>query len=535
MIVRPNGDVDKTIARTAASVQGAVWADNPVTSDKPSILQVNPLFETANMQETAAAFRKLAQRIHWFFVDDLFFDRFSTSHYMNGFYNPLDIELLSSIDFSQYPAANLIELLRDEDPKVRTLALAALFSKDDPFVLPQVVTLANDRAESFPEPDLLAMPLQPTRLHTTTVGSAATCFVDTYLSEAGYKSSWAWGCRSNLGTGPGSFGDYWEKHKDRKYCASWFAVKLRRATMGMGMYPTDVLRRPLINAVRKQIDRIPSLDREWILLWLCSYRMGRGLYPMTIASDFEILAAMKKLGPDNLLLMLQGKIPSADPDLQLQSNLSRYRELMLFVLARAKQVLQAKQVDAILACANNPKSLIEKTYWIIAAAQLEPKRASELLYAQLSNLPAYDHGEQKADLLATLWKECGSKEQMRLIDCFYDNATSDCRRLWLEEITDHRPETKLLLRSLINDKRFDQLNDPSAIWALMTATSHNPDQERAVIFEWRQKMSHPLGEDRACRNLEKAKLQYPAETERVLAVLSQCRHFLRERVNAAGS
>src|SRR5262245_22318915 len=47
--------------------------------------------------------------------------------------------------------ANLAGLLKHKDPKVRTLALAALFERQDPKLLPHLATLLGDTEKTFPE------------------------------------------------------------------------------------------------------------------------------------------------------------------------------------------------------------------------------------------------------------------------------------------------------------------------------------------------------------------------------------------------
>lgn len=507
----------------------------------PSYSDEKSLVKVATMPETRFAFRKLAPQIHWFITDDLFFDRFRNSNVMGGFYKPDDLKVLSQVDFTHYPTGNLINLLKDRDARVRTLAMAALFSKEDPSVLPNVAALVNDQAETYPEPEILDNPIPSMPMHKRTVGSIAIFFVDTYLKEAGYTSSFAYtyGLNRHIGRGPGSFAEYWDKRKNRRYCASWFAVKVQRATSNY--FPADKSRAPFIDAVRKQVDQIPNLDRDWILLWLCSQRLGIGEYPMKIASEPEVLASMKKLGSSRLLLMLQGKMPSDDPDLQLQENMECYGNLMLFVLESAKQVLRPDQADAILACSRgfNPVP-VPKSYWLVAASQLDPNRAHELLHNQILHLPAYEDGREKAALAAALWKERGLREKTFLLDCFYEpsssfNSTrgrSFFRPLWLEAISDHKQETQKLLQNLINDGRFSTLNDSDALFALIKITSRSLDKDEAATSDWREKIWHPLGVDSACRDLEKAKRQYPAETGHMLEMLRQCREFVSSRVNS---
>jgi len=61
---------------------------------------------------------------------------------------------------ANYPTGLLIELLQHYDAKVRTLALACLFDKEDPALLPHLVFMAEDDAETF----LIPLPSHLTHL-----------------------------------------------------------------------------------------------------------------------------------------------------------------------------------------------------------------------------------------------------------------------------------------------------------------------------------------------------------------------------------
>src|SRR5262249_49104037 len=91
----------------------------------------------------------------------------------------------------KYEVKDLIALLEHGNPRVRPLAAAALSARGDPKLLPHLVALANDRAETFPEPAPSAVPVElvnpkkgPT-LDKRTVGQRVSLMVQEYLSPAG--------------------------------------------------------------------------------------------------------------------------------------------------------------------------------------------------------------------------------------------------------------------------------------------------------------------------------------------------------------
>jgi hypothetical protein len=60
---------------------------------------------------------------------------------------------------------------------------------------------------------------------------------------------------------------YQETHRARPYYLSWFAVRLRRVTGLMTPFQTD--RRPQLLRFRNDLNKLPAVDRDLYLLWLC--------------------------------------------------------------------------------------------------------------------------------------------------------------------------------------------------------------------------------------------------------------------------
>jgi hypothetical protein len=57
---------------------------------------------------------------------------------------------LEPLQLANFPAANLVTLLADPNPKVRMLAMALLFAKDEPKLLPHLLPLVGDTAPALP-------------------------------------------------------------------------------------------------------------------------------------------------------------------------------------------------------------------------------------------------------------------------------------------------------------------------------------------------------------------------------------------------
>lgn len=496
--------------------------------------------------DTDSDFRRFAAQLEYFTIGNVLYDRCCTPDRYTG--NKSDAELFKQIQSDKYATVNLLGLLKDPDARVRTLAIAALYSKEDPKILPAIVSLAEDKAQTYPEPQMLAMPMKIKNMQkpsigskpgehsdipTTkkTVGQIASEVVRFYMERAGYH----YGIQGTGGE-PG-FARYWQERKDRDYCASWYAVKLDRATTGRS--PSDQSRKAMANKVRQSLDKVSAPDRHWILLWLAS-DTGFDL----LATREDLLKAMQAIGPAKLMLMLQCKPPSTDPDLKARRNNNyTYKAMQLAVLKNAPAVLKAEQVDELLACdkwerdylkANRTDPLITP-WWTIAAANLAPNRASSLLKAEFARLTEDFYGDQKADLAAALLSLSGNREQSFLVDVFYDPASlsingqySNFRPAWLNQIGKAQASTSVL-KALLQDKRFDSLNDHAALLA-MSDLYNRLSGTQAITAAVREKAWHPQGVNAACLKPEQAAKAYPKETKELFEQLAIFRDALKAHI-----
>ncbi len=491
---------------------------------------------SASVQQTAQTFQSLAPTLRYFDINQVLYDRFQS--YGKPSYSGLPAEkgsAFAELNSPRHSTANLLPLLKNKDAKVRTLALAALYAKEDPKLLPQLASMVDDHEKTYPEPIMIALRSPSNALppmQEKTVGQIADAIVRFYMEAAGFY----YGVKGS-GQEPG-FSQYWEQRKDRKYCASWFAVKLRRASTGTS--PTDKTRADKIGSVRGQIDKISGADRDWILLWLQTEN-GFDL----LANKTDINNALKRLGPDNLAKMLQRKIPTTDFDLKMRkSNDFPYKSLMLCVLRHAATHLRRDQVDMLLACDRWERAYQEHHIsdpligpnFAIAAAQLDPTRATELLKNELARLDEDFYGYQKAELAEALWQSAGLKETAFLLNCFYDSSSfykkgqySHFRPEWLKTIGRGENERKHLLKTLIYDPRFAKFADCSGLQTLIEVTTKlngKPTADAAhTDHPW-----HPLGVDNCCVNLAAATKQYPKETNDLLDVMAKWRRELQASV-----
>ncbi|SPF49019.1 hypothetical protein SBA4_400021 [Candidatus Sulfopaludibacter sp. SbA4] len=225
---------------------------------------------------------------------------------------------------ANYDADRLTDALADERPRIRTLALALLFSKEDPKLLEHIARHLGDTAASFP----VLLPTanaDPTRTAPQTVSDVAKALLGAYLLAAGINE-WR----------DPSFHDwsvYDANHRNRQYCLSWLIVRLSRITEMQSPFREE--RRPIVLKFRRDMEKLPSADRDLYLLWLChgntDFDGGR-----VLATEGELLEAAKRLGRQTLLQIVDGRAPGTDPD--LVTALDRHRAVVYFLLTHADRL-----------------------------------------------------------------------------------------------------------------------------------------------------------------------------------------------------
>lgn len=379
-------------------------------------------------------------------------------------------------------------LLKHQNPKVRTVALAALFIREDPQDLPFIAALMSDDAATVPD-------LHPSRrsgggpppmseIETSlTVGAVARSMVNFYLVAAH-----AWSPPLSLGrfeVAPpatsgiiAAFDSYWTQRRDRVDCASWNLVRVMRATRRTEPVPARY--RPDIDAAMAHIRSLPSPQREWTLLFVVH---GASLpEPYQLASEGTLVAAVQNIGADALMTFLLLKPFSTDPDLDfvgLQSpsalgapdprgpRLEVFRRISNFILGHAAEVLRP---DDAAALRENAATDVQHWHsatplWMKAADALqpipEPQAEADRIKSKVTRFPArgeFATQREQIDLAVALWHLRGKEEIGFLVDWFYDlPAHFPIFFLHAVDIERH-PDTRLLLTAIVADPRLDTMN-----------------------------------------------------------------------------
>jgi hypothetical protein len=443
-------------------------------------------------------------------------------------------EFTNFLERERWKPSEFLPLLKHDDPKVRTLALVALYDLEDPSVLPHIFPLVTDEASTFVAVRRFASAmnvrdeLTPELTEQQTVGSIAAAILNAYLETGGYSYG-----PLGMHEQPG-FKEYWKLHGGRPTAAGWWKLRLARASHATTPTPRD--RYAGIKRLRSRIDKLPQSDRAFTLLLLHGEN-GSDL----LVTRQELVAILKQLGPDNLLDLLKRKIRSDDPDLQPENKNSPQGAMSVFILQHSSSLLRQSDAKALLDqevternFQNN--SIVEPTlspWWAIGAAQLNPPEAESILK------PAYERFQDEFDspkqleLAHALWRLVGETQAQTVANWIYNQLAKPMgiESYMLDQIlrTSERRNV-VLAKAIIEDDRFEQLNWKSleVLAKLMNSWS---GQELVSAAEMEGAWS-PLGTDFFMRDKSKALAQYPKEIGELLNALSRWREALRKSVRS---
>lgn len=477
--------------------------------------------ESPDFEKTRIDFERMAEQLPYLAFGSVLYDHPDHSFRVaDPSQKEKHFELLKNATDQRYSKQVLLRLLSHAAPKVRTLAAVALFDREDPSVLPELVRLSHDETATFDghgellqSPFLTAGSGPPEQKQT--VGGIARDMVRFYMERAGFY----YGIKHSYEPG---FDEYWKTHKDRSHCAGWFTVQLARACHGTS--PTQPSSVENIQALRKRIDQLPADDRAWILLWLNGETGSDAL-----VTDAELLDACQRLGADKLLLMLQHKIPTDDPDLQPRKNNNwPYQRMTLFVLNHASQLLRPEDSEKLLACESTV--LDYKTpWWAIAAATLNPDNASQILHECRSRfLGKWDY-DGRCTLCVAMWSLLGARETDYILDWFYSEAPepesfSNVRSSFVRDM-EKEQNGRRMIYLLIKDPRFAQMGWTS-LHNMVSVVNKWLGKPVVTQEELREAM-HPFGMGSYDTQQIEARAKYPKETADLLEHLNVWRERLR--------
>jgi len=441
-------------------------------------------------------------------------------------------EFTQFLEDGNWTRSDFLPLLKHDDAKVRTLALVALYSLDDPQVLPDIFPLATDQASTFLAMLPVAFPsfteakITAETSQKQTVGAIASAIIDTYMKSGGFNYG-PLGIRGEPG-----FQEYWKLHTGRSTSAGWWSVRLARASHSTS--PTQRDRFTPIRRLRTQIDQLPEPDRTWTLLRLNDDNGSDVLVPHE-----ELVRLLKDRGPDSLMDLLKRNIRSNDPD-QLPRH-SPYGRMCIFILQNSAALLRPSDAKDLLDQEAWERDFqrhgitdpLISPWWAVAAAQLNSAETVSILRRAYGEFQGPYDGAAQLELAYALWRLSGETQAPLIADWIYGELA---RHMGFEpnmlekmlKTAGRRNQT--LARSLIEDPRFDELNWKS-LEVLAKAVNSWTGKEVVPLKEMESAWS-PAGFDFFPSDKAKAIEQFPKEIGELTATLSRWRAALRASIPA---
>ena len=438
--------------------------------------------------------------------------------------NPLvaeQLQLLHALCALSGDRHEVIALLKNPDPKIRTLALGAVFQREDGRDLPLIASLINDSAYTFPNVhESMSQQAGPRPLseitNSQTVGDVAQAMLAFWgVQDEGGTFEPFFGKWEGPHITPNDFARYWKKYAGRDYAASWFAVKMRRATRQTT--PIQPEYQPDIQRVLAEMEALPMPDRAWTEFYVLTPEGWYEPDPQDmVVSANTLLGMIKGLGPDALLHFLQRQPVSDDPDLRTDKDDPDFVRMSNFILLHADKLLSTNDAEALRACeyVQRDSGGIDPA-WPIGAALLQPARAHEILRDALAH-ETRTYETASGELAGALWRIRGPAEIPFLVNWFYTVSPTAAEPmhqpvaiLWGVEMA-ARPDTKQLMAALVKDPRFDRTDWDvlKEILTIVNASRTTPLvkksdiydaqpngllNERIVLGNWRNLLRHEYG------------------------------------------
>lgn len=421
----------------------------------------------------------------------------------------------------------IVNLLQHEDPKVRTLAMLAIYHTRDPVAIDHLVDRLEDEATTFPKPVYCATPLnrlsdqspRKTSVEKQSVSEVAERMLTNMLAKS--LKNWRLDPKYREAT----VERFWRDRRDRKNWIGWFDFELGQATRGLSRAHPDTAIQ--IGEVIRQIELLPPIERDVTLLAVFGSPEGRYNLKQSGRNDGEDLVryAAMRLGPDRLLRLLSSEALIDDPDLP-----KYLLVIQRYVYEHATHHLHQRHYKILLQLARENNSA--NAY--IAAAHLTRSRASETLREAFGTMQGKYDGNVRARVMTSLWQLQGMDEADYIVDWYFQDRTPNAGRIpyradLLDFMLDRfRDDDRQMLARIIRDPRVDRLSLPEH---RLLARKYNRNLLKPIIAtDAIENLRHPMGDSHFDGQFERAQKEFPVQTQIVLKELDNWRGKLVESV-----
>lgn len=381
------------------------------------------------------------------------------------------LELQRNLHANSYDLSALESLLKHADPKVRTLALGALFQRENGRDLPLIASLLEDDAPTFPD------------LHNS-MESVAGYFIsmkhvedNQTVGQIARAMLAFWGVNKSFEenrysqhepvTSVQEFTRYWRSNGGEPSTAIRFRVKFERATR-----QNDVIYPEYHAAIAQalyELNGLPATNRAWTALYVQAVSLAK------VIPEDKLVADLKAVGPVALGRFLLGQNVSGDPALYFSPSDDTPWGITEFVLRHAGELLRPQDASIPLAKAITSPD-VPSPWWYAAAAEAtyarSPAEARRIIADLMNQYPLKNQPDedQQAVLQSALWRMEGLKVRSQLVEWFYAIkhkalaeqypkryriASGYGQNIFLKLVEeDRKPDTAKLLKAIVSDSRF---------------------------------------------------------------------------------
>ena len=255
-----------------------------------------------------------------------------------------------------------------------------------------------------------------------------------------------------------------------------------------------------------------------------------------------MVAACEASGPDTLLKMLRHEVPSDDPDLQWAARNNNAYVFMITSCSGTPAIVEGQGRRRAIAISDLPDSMSgpHTPKWYIAAIELQDGKVKEVLAKAAKVIERKEADRWSAapiGLARVFWKRHGDDSRDFVVLMFYrqkprPQENRDSRGGFLQDLSrEKKPAEAKLLADIIADTRFDTLE-----WEAV-------DQLARLVNAWHEKpviplddlnqRGHPLGRIGYGWDPERARKEYPRETESLEKTLATWRQAIRASLREA--
>ncbi len=391
-------------------------------------------------EPTGEAYQRLSRKIAYLTYDDVLLQR-TPRHFSD------DPDL--KVSWEHYQQAMAVEadlaelkiLVRHPDAKVRTLALMRLYDMEKPEAFRVIHALASDPAETFPSRYFVTQRPDGS-MELVSEPSTVAKVAKGMLEQAALPTPWL------ADPTNGAAIDEW---------TGWYRYLYLRATGWTIPIPKD--RVPRMTAVRRKIDALPPVTRSWMLLAIGTIDLdiNSGRHPLEhiplFATEEELIAAAKQLGPDALLAFLRDgtrgglRDPKGDDP-------SKGRD---FIIARAGDFFRKQDAEAL-----------RSMNLLVAAADTDPEMAPQWIREELKRLDESRSPLGRGPAVAVLVDRCGDRESGFVVNWFYGDHEkfhdSNARSGFIGELIRRKPgQWKETVRGMVGHPEFERLEITSVV------------------------------------------------------------------------